>query len=340
MITNLNKYKAIYEEKNNCTDLIIVDVQENFKRFFSNTYLIELRDYAEKFQLVHQIWDNIDADNESYYFPNQVNSFEKAYGGELTRDEVDYYFYDERTKEAIYNGFDNGFESGAKFETNHGDYWIYIGSYHEWFYCSKEIADFAKKLADNKRKVCLVGGADQECLYDTYITLQAFDVDVEYNYDYIYSASHNPYEEQDSDIELDKYLREIEVEETNEEKSTEYTSIEKSKLAELDKDKDEEGNIIVYEEIPDDMYIDSIIDIFTNAEDLMESHGKYIKTLDMTHRTVDRNDIVWMTCYLKPRNKSVAYPIGEIGVIQCKVLRTFYGLNKLKQLKMTDKIIG
>ena len=42
---------------------------------------------------------------------------------------------------------------------------------------------------------------------------------------------------------------------------------------------------------------------------------------------------------LKPRNKSTAYPLGEMGVIKCKVLDTFYGLNKLKQLSKNQKIL-
>lgn len=88
--------------------------------------------------------------------------------------------------------------------------------------------------------------------------------------------------------------------------------------------------------------IDQVIDIITDVEELKkieEGSGKNLQTTNLTYKSVDRNDIIWITCMLKPRNSSSAYPMGEMGVIKCKVLETFYGLTKLKQLKATDKII-
>jgi hypothetical protein len=41
---------------------------------------------------------------------------------------------------------------------------------------------------------------------------------------------------------------------------------------------------------------------------------------------------------LKPRNKSIAYPIGEMGVIKVRVMQTFYGLNKINNLKKQGKL--
>lgn len=97
-----------------------------------------------------------------------------------------------------------------------------------------------------------------------------------------------------------------------------------------------------FEPIDSDEYeIESIIDIITDVEEIkkLESAGSNIKSTDLTYRAVDRNDIIWITCMLKARNNSAAYPLGEMGVIKCKVLDTFYGLNKLKQLKASDKIL-
>lgn len=88
--------------------------------------------------------------------------------------------------------------------------------------------------------------------------------------------------------------------------------------------------------------IDQVIDIITDVEELKkieEGSGKNLQTTNLTYKSVDRNDIIWITCMLKPRNSSSAYPMGEMGVIKCKVLETFYGLTKLKQLKASDKII-
>ena len=173
-------------------------------------------------------------------------------------------------------------------------------------------------MADQKRKVCLVGGAEGECIYDIYETMRSFGVDVEYDREYIYSYRGCNFQEQDSEIELDRFLNEIEIEE----------DVEESKK-----------NIKVYEEIPDDLYIDKVVDVFSDVEELIEGYGSNIETTNLINRTVGRNDILWITCLLKPRNKSTAYPMGEMGVVKVKVMETFYGLNKLKQLKSTDKIL-
>ncbi len=95
------------------------------------------------------------------------------------------------------------------------------------------------------------------------------------------------------------------------------------------------------EPIDSEIYeIDSIVDIISDVDEIkkFENAGN-LKTTDLTYKSVDRNDIIWITCMLKPRNKSAAYPLGEMGVIKCKILDTFYGLNKLKTLKASDKII-
>jgi hypothetical protein len=89
----------------------------------------------------------------------------------------------------------------------------------------------------------------------------------------------------------------------------------------------------------DEYEIDQIIDIITDQEEIKKFEGaSNISKTDLTYKTVDRNDILWITVMLKSRNNSSAYPLGELGVVKVKVLQTFYGLNKLKQLKTTDKI--
>jgi hypothetical protein len=86
--------------------------------------------------------------------------------------------------------------------------------------------------------------------------------------------------------------------------------------------------------------IESYIDIVNDPEKikLYESSGNNLQSTNLNFKAVGRNDILWITAMLKPRNSSKANRIGEIGVIKCKVLETFYGMNKLKQLRHTDKI--
>lgn len=99
-------------------------------------------------------------------------------------------------------------------------------------------------------------------------------------------------------------------------------------------------NIDTLEPIDPKIYqIDKIVDILTDQEEIKKfENASNIKSTSLTYNTVDRNDILWITVLLKPRNNSTAYPLGELGVIRCKVLQTYYGLSKLKQLKSTDKI--
>jgi hypothetical protein len=43
------------------------------------------------------------------------------------------------------------------------------------------------------KKVVIVGGADDECIEDVYITLKSFNVNPVYNHQYIYSAETGNY---------------------------------------------------------------------------------------------------------------------------------------------------
>lgn len=88
--------------------------------------------------------------------------------------------------------------------------------------------------------------------------------------------------------------------------------------------------------------IDTIIDIIQDPEDI-EKYETACKennliTTDLTYKGVGVNDIIWITAMLKPRNNSTAYPMGELGVLQCRIMKTFYGTSKLNQLKHAGKI--
>lgn len=102
-------------------------------------------------------------------------------------------------------------------------------------------------------------------------------------------------------------------------------------------------NLDTLEPIDSNEYeIEKVIDIITNVDDItkLEESINNLHSTSFNYKQIDRNDVIWLTVMLKARNNSTAYPLGEMGVIQCKVLQTFYGLNKLKQLKSSDKIIN
>jgi len=86
--------------------------------------------------------------------------------------------------------------------------------------------------------------------------------------------------------------------------------------------------------------IDSIVGVLTNQEEIKKfENANNIQSFNMTYKDVKRNDVIYLTCLLKPRNSSSAYPTGEIGVLMVKVINTYYGLSKLKQLASQKKIL-
>ncbi len=87
--------------------------------------------------------------------------------------------------------------------------------------------------------------------------------------------------------------------------------------------------------------VSKIIDIITDVEEIKkyENAGSNVST-DLTIKKVDIGQIIYLTALLKPRNKSTAYPIGEMGVIRAKVTDIYYGLGKLNQLKRSGKLIA
>lgn len=86
------------------------------------------------------------------------------------------------------------------------------------------------------------------------------------------------------------------------------------------------------EPISDEYEVDKIIDVFTDMEEVKETVGSGL-SFDIQPKSIERGQTIYFTALLKPRNKSVAYSMGEMGVIKCKVQQTWYGLNKLNRLK-------
>lgn len=189
-------------------NLIIIDVQKSFRKFFSEMYLHELKRFCENFQNVYQIWDNhhegknVDKDylydnspeipisDDLYFFPNQKDLIEKRYNYDVDGD-----FYKKILDEDILNEIsqkelDLTLKVGEIFPTNKGTYIVYIGNNHKWHHLSKKLYDLLKSLSG--KDVTIVGGADSECLEDIYIAAKSLGVNIKRNWKYIYSASHCP----------------------------------------------------------------------------------------------------------------------------------------------------
>ena len=92
---------------------------------------------------------------------------------------------------------------------------------------------------------------------------------------------------------------------------------------------------------PKDWEIEKIVDILTDLKTIKkieENSGSNV-SMDLTVKDVKIGQKIYLTALLKPKNKSTAYSIGEMGVIAARVTDVFYGLNKLNQLQKAGKLI-
>jgi len=188
--------------------LIIVDVQKSFRKFFSEMYIHQLKNYCKNFTDVYQLFDNhIDGKNvdkdylyeddpevpvhkDLYWFPNQKDIIEKRYNYDV---DVDFYkkILDERTFKEVKNREDDKtIRKGDIFPTNQGTYIVYIGNNHKYFHCPKKLYELLNSLKG--QNVEIVGGSDSECLEDVITTAETLGVNIKRNWKFIYSATHCP----------------------------------------------------------------------------------------------------------------------------------------------------
>ena len=198
----------LFEDFENDTILLVVDVQRSFRRFFTEMYLNELNKYCENFNYVYQIFDNhVDGKNvdkdylydetpvipihkDLYYFPNQKDIIEKRYNYDV---DVDFYkkilskeVYDKISKKEEFNSL----VKGDIFPTKEGTYIVYIGNNHKWHHLSKKLYDLLSTLRG--KTVTIVGGADSECLEDIYTAAVSLGVKIKRDWKFIYTSTSCP----------------------------------------------------------------------------------------------------------------------------------------------------
>ena len=202
------KYIKTFEQKNNESILLIVDVQKSFSKYFTLMYINQLNKYCNEFSDVYQIFDNhVDGKNVSkdylykenpeipvhddlYNFPNQKDIIEKRYNYD-----VNVYFYKKILNKEVYNEIkhkedNNLLKRGDYFYTKEGTIIVYIGNNHIWYHCPKKLYNLFKQL--DGKEITMVGGSDSECYLDVETTAKSLGVNVKRNYKYIYSANHCP----------------------------------------------------------------------------------------------------------------------------------------------------
>ena len=158
-------------------------------------FVSKLKKYCKEFKKVYQVWDSNKTKKPSYKFPNQVAKIQKQFG-------VKKYYKDlEGGIEEWFNSiFDKTsatkmvkalkkkeIKEGDKFKLKDKDeYLVYIDNNHNWFYVNSDMYKTFKELKG--KTIVIVGGADNECLEDVYISVKAFGLKPIYNHKYIYSA--------------------------------------------------------------------------------------------------------------------------------------------------------
>ena len=202
------KWIKTYEDYNNESILIIVDVQKSFHEFYTENYLKELNKYCKEFKNVYQIWDNhvdgknVDKDflydndpkipvhDDFYNFPNIKDRIEKRYNYDVDAD-----FYKKILDKNVYEKMDKmeknkQLKKGDMFPTKEGTVIVYIGNNHVWFHSPKKLYELLTSLKG--KNVEIVGGSDSECLDDVFTLAEKLGVIIKRNYKFIWSASHCP----------------------------------------------------------------------------------------------------------------------------------------------------
>ena len=65
-------------------------------------------------------------------------------------------------------------------------------------------------------------------------------------------------------------------------------------------------------------------------ENLLEVVGAPVFNTDLQLKTVKRGDIIWVTALLERPKSTAAWNPQTMGVLKCRVVDYYYGLNKLK----------
>lgn len=175
---NLNEHDGI---------LVIVDVQKEFAEFQPKNFVKNIFNYSKDFPIqndggVYQIWDANKATNYSYNFPNTIKIIKKNYGFNFDKNIKD---ITERLSKKYQN-----IKEGQKFKLkSKNTYLVRVHNNHNWFYVNEDLYNLYLKLKG--KTAIIVGGADNECVEDVYISMKSFGINPIYNHDYIYSAETN-----------------------------------------------------------------------------------------------------------------------------------------------------
>lgn len=178
--------KQTQELENNDGILVVVDVQGEFDEYTPQGFEENIMKYCEEFPKdeegrgVYQIWDSNKATGFTYTFPNQIIAVRKNYGTK----------FNTTIRNIAFNKLPQDVPEGKvyRFEDTN-KYLVKVNNNHKWFFVNGELYDLYQKL--KSKRVIIIGGADNECLQDVYVSMKSFGIIPVYNHNYIYNASMN-----------------------------------------------------------------------------------------------------------------------------------------------------
>lgn len=200
--------ESLNEVNSTNSNLLIVDVQKSFKKYFTSIYVDQLMKYCKQFTNVYQVWDNhVDGKNpdvdylyddnpdipvnpDLYNWPNQRDIIEKRYNYNVS---IDFFkkILDKQTYQNIKSlESQKRLKVGNKFQTTEGTHIFFVGNNHKWVHLPKKLYNLLNKLKG--QELIVVGGSDLECLHDIFVAAESIGVKVKRDHRYIWSASNCP----------------------------------------------------------------------------------------------------------------------------------------------------
>lgn len=92
--------------------------------------------------------------------------------------------------------------------------------------------------------------------------------------------------------------------------------------------KDENGN---FEKIKEPVNILQITGVITDEEELKKIEESFTLDTSITVKDVKRGDVIWLTALLEKTSGS-AINSQSLGVLKCRIMDYYIGLNKLNQV--------
>ena len=96
-----------------------------------------------------------------------------------------------------------------------------------------------------------------------------------------------------------------------------------------------------YEPIDEPVEIEKIVGIITDPKEIKKIEesvkGAYPLSTDINLKEVKRGELIWVTALLKRPHVTTGFNQTTMGVLKCRIVDVYYGLNILKTVPTLNK---